>query len=80
MDGLTTLAFLRHGVNEGNPLIRLVLAGCAQPELAVAGPKAFAILLGLYAWRRGRMGLLRRMNLLFAICVAWNVVAIFRAG
>lgn len=76
MDALTTLLFLRHGVTEANPLIRAVLGASAQPALALAWSKVFAIGLALYAWRSGRRGLLRRMNLLFAACVAWNLVAI----
>ena len=79
LDALTTVVFLRHGVEEGNPLIRLALASAAHPALALALPKLFAVLLGIYAWRRGRSGLLWRMNILFAICVAWNVAAIVRS-
>ncbi len=80
MDGLTTVVFLRSGVEEGNPLIRVALAAFGQSAWALVAPKALAILLGVYAWRSGRMGLLRKMNLLFAACVVWNVAAIFRAG
>lgn len=79
MDTLTTLLFLRLGVGEANPLIRAVLATSAQPALALAAPKVLAIALGLYAWRSGRKGLLRKMNLLFALCVGWNLVAITAA-
>ncbi len=80
MDALTTVIFLHLGVSEGNPLIRLVLAGTAgQPLgslLALAIPKLFAIALGLFAWRSGRNGLLLKMDILFGLCVAWNSLAI----
>ncbi len=79
MDALTTVVFLHLGVQEGNPLIRAALADFATPELALALPKIVAVALGLLAWRSGRMRLLRTMNVLFALCVAWNVVAICSA-
>ncbi len=76
MDALTTLVFLRFGVHEANPLVRMALAAVAWPELGVLAPKLFAIALGLFAWHTERKRLLRWMNVLFAACVAWNVVAI----
>jgi hypothetical protein len=75
MDTLTTLLFLHHGVAEANPLIRAALAGSAQPGVVLLLFKALAIALATFAWRSGRKGLLRKMNLLFLLCVAWNVVA-----
>ncbi len=65
------------GVEEGNPLIRWALASCSRPELALAAPKVLAIALGICAWRRRRMGLLRKMNVLFALCLVWNLAAIY---
>jgi hypothetical protein len=79
MDMLTTLLFLRIGVGEANPLIRAVLRASAPPALALAAPKVLATALGLYAWRSGRKRLLRKMNLLFALCVGWNLIAITAA-
>jgi hypothetical protein len=75
MDTLTTLLFLHNGVAEGNPLIRAALARSAQPGMALVLAKLFAIALATFAWRSGRRGLLRKVNVLFALCVAWNVVA-----
>jgi hypothetical protein len=75
MDTLTTLLFLQHGVAEANPLIRGVLAVTAHPRIALMLAKAFAIALATYAWRSGRTGLLWKVNLLFAACVAWNLIA-----
>lgn len=80
MDALTTVAFLRLGVVEGNPLIRLALASSGGyplgSMLALAVPKLFAVGLGVFAWRSGRKRLLLKMDLLFGLCVAWNVMAI----
>ena len=38
--------------------------------------KLFAILLGVYCWRMGRQRLLSRINLYFALLIAWNLVAL----
>jgi hypothetical protein len=76
LDTLTTLLFLHQGVPEANPLIRMALAGSADPAWALVLAKAFAIALATFAWRTGRTGLLRKVNWVFALCVAWNLVAI----
>jgi hypothetical protein len=75
MDTLTTLLFLHNGVAEANPLIRGALAGSAHPGIALALAKTVAIALATFAWRSGRTGLLRKVNLLFALCVVWNLLA-----
>ena len=75
LDALTTLLFLRHGVAEANPLIRAALAGAADPRIALVLAKSLAVALGMLAWRSGRRQLLRKINVLFALCVAWNLVA-----
>jgi hypothetical protein len=80
LDAITTFVFLQYGIREGNPLIRLSLAGTAHPLLGLALPKLFAVLLGVYAWRRGRRVLLWRMNALFAACVAWNTLVVIAAA
>jgi hypothetical protein len=75
-DALTTLVFLQRGVGEANPLIRVALAMFGQPALGLAIAKALGIGVALVAWRTGRCGMLRKINLLFAACVAWNLLAI----
>ena len=75
-DAVTTLVFLQHGVNEANPLIHMALALFGQPVLGLALAKALGIGVALLAWRTGRCGILRKINLLFAACVAWNLLAI----
>jgi len=73
---MTTIAFLMHGVREGNPLVRLALRYAPHPLGGLLVIKVAAIALGLYCWRGGRDRLLVRMNILFAIVVAWNLVAL----
>jgi len=76
LDFLTTIAFLLHGVREGNPLVRYFLSVSANPISGLLLVKFLAVLLGLYCWRMGRVKLLARMNFLFALLVAWNLVAL----
>jgi len=80
MDAATTLWFLHSGVHEANPLVRAALAASGRPGLVLAADKLVAVGLAVCAWRRGRTGLLGKMNLLFAAIVAWNLAAIFVAG
>ncbi len=76
LDLLTTIAFLLQGVREANPFVRLALELAPNPVAALAGVKALALLLGLYCSCTGRNRLLSRINLLFAIVVAWNLMAL----
>ena len=76
-DLATTLVFLQHGVAEGNPLMAALIRVSAHPAVALLLVKAAACGLAVYAWRSGRIRLLRRRaNLFFALCVAWNLLAI----
>ena len=77
-DLATTLAFLRHGVAEANPLITALMALAASPTLALALVKLGGCALGVYAWKSRRTRLLRYANLFFFACVAWNLVALSR--
>lgn len=77
LDVLTTLIFLSCGVHEANPLVRLALeAARGNPAAALLAVKVAGFAAAFYAWRSGRHRLLGRINLLFAVCVAWNLVAI----
>lgn len=80
LDFLTTVAFLLHGVREGNPLVRLALGAGANPLVSLLVVKLLAILLGIYCWCRGRRQLLFRINVLFALLIAWNLVALILQG
>ncbi len=77
---MTTIAFLLHGVREGNPLVNLALRYTPYPIGGLLAVKLAAIALGIYAWRRGRHRLLVRINILFALVVAWNIVSLIVAA
>ena len=79
LDFMTTVAFLLHGVHEGNPLVRLALNFAPSPLGGLLLVKVLAVGLGIYCWRAGRSRLLSRINLLFALVVAWNVAALIMA-
>jgi hypothetical protein len=80
LDLLTTLVFLLHGMKEGNPLVRFALNVAPNPLSGLLLVKLAAIGLGVFAWRAGRVRVLRRMNVLFAIVVAWNLAAMIVAS
>lgn len=76
LDFLTTVAFLVNGVREGNPLVRLALSLPVNPIGSLLLVKFLALVLGIYCWRVGKRQLLLRINLLFAVLVAWNLIAL----
>ena len=80
LDLLTTVAFLLHGVQEANPLVRLALRYSSHPLGGLLLVKFLALSLGVYCWRCGREKLLTRINILFAVVVAWNLVALIAGG
>ena len=80
LDFLTTIAFMMHGVQEGNPVVRFAVRFAPHPLGGLLAVKAAALALGLYCWIRGCERLLMRMNVLFAILVAWNLAALILAS
>jgi hypothetical protein len=76
LDFLTTVAFLLNGVREANPVVRLFIKLAPDPLSGLLAVKVLAVLLGLFCWRLGRPRLLFRMNLLFALVVTWNLLAL----
>ena len=80
LDLMTTVAFLIHGVQEANPLVRFALRLGPNPLSGLLLVKCLALSLGVYCWRCGREKLLTRMNFLFALVVAWNVTALILGG
>ena len=76
LDVLTTLAFLMNGVKEANPIIRLALESGSSPLAVLVPVKLFALALGIYCLRSARLRLLARMNVFFAVLVAWNLVVL----
>lgn len=76
LDFLTTIAFLLQGVKEGNPLVRFAIDYAPNPITGLLAVKVAAIGLGIYCWRVGKLRLLGRMNIMFAVIVAWNLGAL----
>jgi hypothetical protein len=76
LDFMTTIAFLLQGVKEGNPLVRFALAYAPNPLGGLLVVKLLAVGLGVYCWKVGKQRLLTRMNVMFAIVVAWNLGAL----
>lgn len=76
LDFLTTVAFLVHGVREGNPLVRWAIDYFPTPLAGLLLVKTAALILGVMCWIRGRERLLERINWMFALLIAWNLVAL----
>lgn len=76
LDFMTTLAFLLNGVGEANPVVRFALQYSSNPVGGLLAVKLVALALGVYCWRAGRQRLLGRINILFAVLVAWNLLAL----
>lgn len=73
LDLLTTLAFLMANVQEANPLVRQTIAWTGHPLAGLIVVKLAALGLGIVCWRTGRLRLLARANVFFAVVVAWNL-------
>ncbi len=76
LDFMTTVAFLVTGVPEGNPFVRFAILHASHPLSGLLLVKLVGVALGVYCWRYGRERLLSRMNMLFAVVVVWNMVAL----
>jgi len=76
LDMLTTVVFLLHGVQEANPVVKFALRSAPNPLLGLFLIKAVALCMAFYCWRLGRLSLLLRINILFAILVSWNLFAL----
>ena len=76
LDFLTTLTFLLYGVREGNPIVRYAIDFAGSPIIGLVLIKVVAVTLGIFVWRLGRERLLARINILFAIVVTWNLIAL----
>ena len=77
---MTTVAFMLHGVQEGNPVVRMALHVAPSPLGGLLAVKIAAVGLGVYCWRAGRDKLLWKINILFAVVVAWNIAAMIVAA
>ena len=76
LDILTTVVFLLNGVQEANPLVKFVLETAPNPIVGLLAIKLAALGLAYYCWRLGRRSLLLRINVLFAVLVSWNLLAL----
>jgi hypothetical protein len=80
LDFMTTVAFLLNGIQEANPLVRAAVQYAPHPLGGLLAVKIAALGLGIYCWKRGREKLLVRINILFAVVVAWNLAALILAS
>jgi hypothetical protein len=76
LDFLSTLAFLAHGVQEANPVVRAMMEWGNSPWSGLLAVKVLAVGLGLFCWKSGRYRLLSRANWAFAGLVVWNLMAL----
>jgi hypothetical protein len=76
LDFLTTVAFLINGVSEGNPIVNWAINVFPSPLVGLAAVKLVAIALGIYCWQSAKGQLLARINVAFAILVAWNLLSL----
>lgn len=76
LDLLTTVAFLINGVKEANPLVKGMMHVTSSPVAGLLLVKLLAMALGVYCWRIQKYRLLVRINILFALLVAWNMMAL----
>ena len=74
LDFLTTVAFLINGVDEGNPIVAWAINVFPSPLAGLAAVKILALALGVYCWRTAKGQLLSRINIGFAVLVAWNLM------
>lgn len=75
MDLLTTAAVLANGGREGNPVVDFILLLGPSPWFGLILVKGLAMALGVYCWKF-RPAVLYRVNILFALIVAWNILGL----
>jgi hypothetical protein len=76
LDFLTTVAFLINGVSEGNPVVAWAINAFPTPLTGLIAVKIVALALGVYCWQTAKGHLLSRINVGFAILVAWNLMTL----
>jgi len=79
LDFLTTIAFLFRGVHEANPFVQRAINLMESPFGGLLLIKSAALLLGFACWRMRKHQLLSRINIAFALLIAWNIVALILA-
>jgi hypothetical protein len=79
LDLLTTLAFLKGGVDEANPFIATLMQTAVSPLTVLITVKVCALLLGIYCLRVQRRTALARANTFYAVLIAWNLLCLIVA-
>lgn len=80
LDVLTTIAFLLQGVSESNPVVKWAMRAGPDPVSGLVLLKAAAVAMGIYCSLSSREKLLQRVNIFFALLVAYNLVALILAS
>ena len=76
LDLLSTLAVLITGLEEGNPLVRAAMDWSGSPAVGLLMVKLLGFTLGLFCLATRRGGLLLRINVFYAVIVAWNLLVL----
>jgi len=76
LDVLTTLAFLTTGGHEANPVVRFAMVAARSPLVGLLALKVCAVAAAIYCTRTARERTLKRINVLFAALIVWNLVAL----
>ncbi len=76
LDALTTIAFMMYGVAELNPVIKWAMRESPSALTGLLLVKILAVGLAFYCIVRARQKLLRKVNVFFALVVAYNVVVL----
>lgn len=80
LDALTTVAFMMHGIHEMNPVVKWAMREAANPLGGLFLIKAAAVLVAVLCVSYSRYGVLRKVNVFFALLVAYNMVALILAA
>jgi len=80
LDVLTTLAFLMQGVAEANPIVNWAMDTGPSPMIGLVMLKFAAFGLALVCFAQARHKLLQKVNVFFAVLVAWNLFALILAS
>jgi hypothetical protein len=79
LDVLTTVAFLMQGVAEANPIVNWAKDNGPSPVIGLVLLKVAAFGLAIICFAKARHKLLQRVNVFFAVLVAWNLLALILA-
>lgn len=80
LDLLSTAAFLLQGVEEANPFVRFAIQVSPNPVIGLAFVKLVGLIMGITAIRMGKEQFLTKINIFFAVLVAWNLVCLVLAS